>query len=49
MLTPLHLATLNGHVAVLETLVRLGVDVNTTVKVSQHIHYCFSHISLCIE
>jgi len=43
MLTPLHLATLNGHVAVLETLVRLGVDVNTTVKVSWYasplLHY----------
>jgi len=45
MLTPLHLATLNDHVAVLETLVRLGVDVNTTVKVSWYasplLHYYY--------
>jgi len=48
MLTPLHLATLNGHVAVLESLVRLGVDVNTIVKVSQYalsmLHFIFNYV-----
>ena len=35
--TPLHLAASSGHIQVVETLIRLGADINVVQKVSLYI------------
>ena len=35
--TPLHLASQNGHVEVVGTLIKSGADIKAVQKVSQHV------------
>ena len=50
--TPLHLALRNGHIEVVETLIKSGADINFAQKVNQHentditVHYCTVCINL---
>ena len=52
--TPLHYGAENGHVAVVEVLIRAGADVNVVDRVSYcvavlyHMHICTCGITICV-